>query len=54
MCIYDTISLLLVLTLQTDRSGPWMIANHPVKVVVPPSHSPRRARRNISATVLTF
>jgi len=36
MCIYDTISLLLVLTLETDRSGPWMIANHPVKVVVPP------------------
>lgn len=36
MCIYDTISLLLVLTLETDRSGPWMIDNHPVKVVVPP------------------
>lgn len=36
MCIYDTISLLLVLTLETDRSGPWMIANHPVKDVVLP------------------
>jgi len=36
MCIYDTTSLLLVLTQETDRGGPWMIANHPVKVVVPP------------------
>lgn len=33
---YNTISLLLILTLETDRSGPWTIANHPVKVVVPP------------------
>lgn len=36
MCIYDAISLLLVLTIETDRSGPWTITNHPMKVIVPP------------------